>query len=103
MSGKRAKALRRAESDTLVKQVLLNRDLQQLDIWTDPDTGEIFFTPKEESIVLPDKAPDADKEYANETRPICVNCGKRQNETHHVVLPLGEFFICDDDTSSTTK
>lgn len=109
MSGKRARAKRRAEINNLVDQVLLKQDLEQLDIWTDPNSGEIFFTAKEEDtperdhdndyldgIPIPDRAPEADKEYPNDNRPVCVNCGKRQNETHHVVHPLGEFFICND-------
>jgi len=115
VSGKRAKALRRAESKSMVEQVLLGHDLEQLDIWTDPNTGEIYFTPKDEvseptrdhdndypdGIVIPDRAPEPEKEYPNDPRPVCVNCGKRQNETHHVVAPSGEFFICNDTTVIT--
>ena len=110
MSGKRAKAIRRAESRGMVEQILLTHDFERLDIWTDPDSGEIYFTPKEEvveltrdhdngypdGIVIPERAPEPEREYPNDPRPICVNCGKRQNETHHVVSPLGEFFICTD-------
>lgn len=99
MSGKRAKAIRRAESRGMVEEILLTHDFERLDIWTDPNSGEIYFTPKDDEdqvLIVPERAPEPEREYPNDPRPICVNCGKRQNETHYVVSLLGEFFICTD-------
>lgn len=117
-SGKRAKAIRREQREGLIEQVLLGHDLEQLDIWTNPETGEIFFAPKEEEGDLafsmhPDipedseyklfpKSPEPEKEYPDDPRPVCTSCGKRQNETHYVPVQksgAGGFFICDDNVT----
>ena len=98
MSGKRAKAERKKEREGLIEQMLLGHDLDQLDVWTDPKSGEVFFSPKENASIVP-QAPEPEREYPDDPRPICTGCGKRQNETHYVPLMKsggGGFFTCDD-------
>lgn len=116
MSGKRVKAERKKEREGLIDQMILGHDLEQLDVWTDPESGEIFFAPKEAEVPESSKiffapagspppypifpqASEPEKEYPDDPRPICTGCGKRQNETHYVPLMKsggGGFFTCDD-------
>lgn len=118
VSGKRAKAIRRQQREGMVSEIMMTHDLEQLDVWTDPETGNIYFAPKEDEDLgfsmhpdlseIPEdyeykifpKSPEPEKEYPNDTRPVCTNCGKRQNETHYVPIQKasgrGGFFICED-------
>lgn len=102
VSGKRAKAIRRQQREGMVSEIMMTHDLEQLDVWTDPETGNIYFAPKEDEethSIFP-ASPEPEKEYPNDTRPVCTNCGKRQNETHYVPIQKasgrGGFFICED-------
>lgn len=97
MSGKRAKAERKKEREGLIQQMFLQSDFEYLDVWTDPDSGEIFFAPKEDKVGVFPKAEEPEKEYPDDPRPICTGCGKRQNETHYVPIMksgAGGFFTC---------
>lgn len=97
MSGRRAKAQRKAEREGMIEQLLLGHDFEMLDTWQDPLSGEVYFAPKESEKIFP-VVPEPEKEYPNDTRPVCTSCGKRQNETHYIPIMKaggGGFFTCD--------
>lgn len=94
MNGRKAKERRRREREEMADQLQLGLALEDLDVWKNPETGEIFFAAKEEIVEEEERYP--------EDNSACTNCGKRQNETHWVPVQksgIGGFFICDDNVT----